>query len=121
MPPERLHGTQKATQYGAACPQQAFSPVPGLNLATANPKIAEDCQYYEGKRCLPSLIHIIAGLTVNVLKPTSRPRVQAGLPVVVVSATVSYQDQPALTDAPVHSRRWVSFVYLENGSDHLAS
>ncbi|KAJ7266844.1 Alpha/Beta hydrolase protein [Mycena rebaudengoi] len=65
-PPQRLHGVQNATAFGAACPQQAFSPIPVFPLGAANySAISEDC------------------LTINVFKPSSASP-KAKLPVFVV-------------------------------------
>ncbi|KAJ7278206.1 Alpha/Beta hydrolase protein [Mycena rebaudengoi] len=64
-PPQRLHGVQNATAFGAACPQQAFSPIPVFPLGAANySAISEDC------------------LTINVFKPSSASP-KAKLPVFV--------------------------------------
>ncbi|KAJ7266851.1 sterol esterase [Mycena rebaudengoi] len=52
--PERLHGVQNATAFGAACPQQALTPLPGVPFEPSiYSSISEDC------------------LTINVFKPSS--------------------------------------------------
>ncbi|KAJ6632156.1 sterol esterase [Mycena sp. CBHHK59/15] len=51
--PRVLPGSQNATAFGAACPQQAFTPVPVYSLNTNYSAISEDC------------------LTLNVFKPST--------------------------------------------------
>ncbi|KAJ7266555.1 carotenoid ester lipase precursor [Mycena rebaudengoi] len=52
--PQRLHGVQNATAFGAACPQQALTTLPGVPFVPANYNaISEDC------------------LTLNIFKPSS--------------------------------------------------
>ncbi len=43
-PPSRIGGIQQATEFGAACPQHALSPLPGLNFTGNYQKISEDCE-----------------------------------------------------------------------------
>lgn len=41
--PNRLYGVQNATAFGAACPQQASSPLPEFNFSMTYDSISEDC------------------------------------------------------------------------------
>ncbi|KAJ6543585.1 sterol esterase [Mycena vulgaris] len=51
--PTLFHGVQNATAFGAACPQQAFSPLPISIPIPNSPQVSEDC------------------LTLNVFKPST--------------------------------------------------
>ncbi|KAL4257702.1 Carboxylic ester hydrolase [Pleurotus pulmonarius] len=65
-PPSRIGGIQQATEFGAACPQHALSPLPGLNFTGNYQKISEDC------------------LTINVIAPASKLSSVGGMPVLVL-------------------------------------
>ncbi|KAJ6543584.1 carotenoid ester lipase precursor [Mycena vulgaris] len=51
--PTLFHNVQNATTFGAACPQQAFSPIPISIPLPTSPQVSEDC------------------LTLNVFKPST--------------------------------------------------
>ncbi|KAG9217919.1 hypothetical protein CCMSSC00406_0008560 [Pleurotus cornucopiae] len=65
-PPLHKRGVHRATEFGPACPQQALSPLPGIDFAGNYSSISEDC------------------LSINVLCP-AQPNAQLGkgYPVVV--------------------------------------
>lgn len=63
--PSRIEGIQEATEFGAACPQHALSPLPGFNFTGNYEKISEDC------------------LTINVIAPASKFSSEGGIPVLV--------------------------------------
>ncbi|KAF4586417.1 hypothetical protein EYR38_010693 [Pleurotus pulmonarius] len=91
-PPSRIGGIQQATEFGAACPQHALSPLPGLNFTGNYQKISEDC------------------LTINVIAPASKLSSVGGMPVLV-------EDSRLVTPPKLRLRPWLkdpSFAELQS-------
>ncbi|KAL0948885.1 hypothetical protein HGRIS_009001 [Hohenbuehelia grisea] len=65
VPPPQLEGVQRAVSFGAACPQHALSPLPGMNFTGKYTKVSEDC------------------LAINIIRPSFKLVPGRNLPVLV--------------------------------------
>jgi hypothetical protein len=88
--PVPFHGVEEAKTPGAACPQQALSPIgPGINFTGTYTSMSDDCESPFGA-FLQLTVNITLGLTLSVFAPQSATP-HSKLPVFFVRQTVTIE------------------------------